>query len=771
MSQTLQLILDVEKAMPSRLNGISNEWHGVAEGWPQSKGEYIYQEPRTGLVTIRPYQLYADTHLLGAAYFRRWGLSDWSGYTESRWDEVKRNEDRWLLSDGVSETITTTDGITADTGVCVDFFVYGAESDRYNVFDLTISNWTLSIWSDGLVTFTDPDSDESRTGGLTVPGVSTLVNRITRLLVIPAAIPGLFVVTADGGGFLYRLNPEREAENIIEAGDISIDTLGNKQYLQVSEITYPTTVDPWLLLPPRMVARPPAEGQNIDLSPVWYNLGGGVSAQLYKPLEPGQGYGDLTPFEPNGVDDTYCVGFLLTANTTGLKAPWVAGCHVTIDDDEPDIEPLDGDVTADVLSCSISVNDNALATEAHIEIRNPDYWEIEGLCGCRGQLYIGDRMIFDGLLAEPPRIQRLSRENVRAEIVLRGLGGKMADVPCLAAGLLFDGRKHTDIVPWLLRYAGVPSQYISADSSDDLLPVTASKADYSDSRLRTQTADTPADWIQRLSELTGWRLLDGPLTISTGDPPEEVVVYGYRWVDPLAMSTDPQHRFTVETQYSYGEDAYDLIRSELNAYSVEPEGNEIHVICGGVDGGLVDAVYIDEDAQNPDLEPSARPPGWLGYRKIVTILYDLVLPDSVITALALRIGEELSKRADIVEFTADWPGTIWVGDAIELDMGSTSLPYAGTYRIESMDVDWQSEVVSYPVRRAHYKCVKLDTGLATRARAAYDQRLAQTLSYYMRYGPRRAVQPAGGNGEPSNAGQLNYQSPPTRTIRVNPPEP
>lgn len=770
MSANLQVLLDIETAPAARANKLVGEWHAVSAGWGQSRSEYVVYEPNSGLATIRPYQLYADSHTIAETYMPRFGLSEWVGATEGAWEEVQRDNDRWLLSKSIDDRLETSASIDADTGLCVDFYVYGAEHDLYNVFKILFGGWTVSVWSDGQVNVTDPDNGELRTGWLTPSRTATLVGRTTRMLIIPIAMPGLMILTADGGGFLYKLLPGRTGENIVAAGSVVFLSLGHQQFIQISEVRYPTNVDPWLLLPQRSLVTPPATGQVAHIRPVWYNLGGGTIAQLFKPLSPSGGYDDLTPFEPNGIDKDYCLGFLLMPNAGGTKAPWVAGANVNIDDAEVEQAAASGDITQDVLSCSLSVGERGLDTEAHIEIRNPDDWEIEGICGCQAQLWLGDRLVLDGVLAEPARVRRQTGSYARAELKVRSIAGKMADLPCLPASLVFDGLEHGAVVQWLLRYLGLPTRCISIEGSDATLPVTASKPDYSDSRLRTQTADTVADWISRIEELTGWRLLDGPLTITSGDPPEEQIIYGYRWLDPLNLSDVPVHTFVVDTASSAGPDAYDLVRSEINAYSIEPEGNEIHVICGGVDGALVDAVYIDQDAQNPELPPDQRPPGWLGYRKLVTIVLDLVLPDSVISELALRMGQQLSLRCDMVEFTGDWPGTVWVGDAIALDMGSSGLPYGGTYRIESMDVDWQAESVAYPVRRASYRCVKLDEQLATRARRSADERLAQTMSYYMRYGPRREVQAVGGALAPPRPGEMGYMAPPSRTIWVNEPQ-
>jgi hypothetical protein len=90
----------------------------------------------------------------------------------------------------------------------------------------------------------------------------------------------------------------------------------------------------------------------------------------------------------------------------------------------------------------------------------------------------------------------------------------------------------------------------------------------------------------------------------------------------------------------------------------------------------------------------------------------------------------------MAQIHADWQPGLWPGVVVDIDDGTEDTEASGTYRIVSMDLQFQHEAADVPLRRANYNLIKLDTDYASRVRAAWDKRTAYEMGYYLRFGPQ-----------------------------------
>ncbi len=703
-----------------------------SEGISISSG--LWLEPYTKSVMLRPKQFSENFYLDSSV--PRFPKSAWN-LTDSHWDDVIREQDRWLLSDGTDEQIFTKKVFDAETGFCLDFFLFAPETDNFLALQLLFGQWQLDIYSTGEAKlYLQGETTVLATGWLVSRHGTTLCERRSQLIILPSANRTLIIRRNQVAGMYYTI-PEDQWEagtkEVIEGGwDFQLKAPGCKIQFQLTELAYPTdSEDRYWISPNRQLAKPPLPDQTFDVEPDWLNLGGAISCGVYKGLPEGGGFDDLEEFVADGVEDTYCVASLLYSGNDGRNTPILRGALVSMDPLEPDETKEPGDITEDVTAATISVSDNPWDTSATLSIKLPEYHPILGACKRRVVLKIGDTVIFDGVLAEPPKLVRQRANAERYELQVASLLA-YTDIPCLHSLVQFDGVSHTLAMEWLFKFACIPAELVEMDADSTPLRDSRSGTQLENSELRPEIADTPRQWMERICEESKWVLYDGPL--STGN-------FGFHYADPLGLDPTPVHTFYVQSKDAGGEGSYDRIYDSLTLYDVEPEANELHIVGCNERGQLIDCVYLDAASQDPDLAEGARPANWLGFRKIAVIPVQGLVPEWLLKRLALRIGGELSRTVRMAEFEADWRPGLWHNSVVTIDVGDSGIEGAGDYRIETVDVEFVDESVDYPIRRARYTAVKLDPDYASFARRAGDRRLLQQIGYYLRFGPQvKAIQ-------------------------------
>ncbi len=722
----------------------------VADTFNQSRVEGLWLEPYTKSLTIKPLQFSDDFYKDDTV--TRYGKSAWT-LTSDYWDEIEREEDRYLLSNGTDELIETTATFDANVGFVLDFFLYGHDGDEFEALNLTFGGWTAKIWATGRIElyFANETVPRAISRLVTPQARHGICDHRSQLVIMPSADNTLYIRRNGAAGLSYKLPAATltaNNDNIIDEATFTLKAPNSQIQFQLTQLAFPIGAgDYYWISPNRQLPKPIPADTELATVVDELNLGGSCIVNVYEAREDSDGFDDLVVLEPDGVKDSYCVGVLMSANASGTNAPLFRGVRFSFEPAQPEALTDPSEITSDVTACRIEVTDDPMQTAATVTIRNPDDHDLLGACNCRAMLKIGTTTIFDGVLKEPARRVKNSENEDRWELSIQTLA-KYLDLPCLPGSVFFDGQKHTDVIKWLCGFAGLPADYIETDTDDMTLRDTRKMVSgkvHSD--LQPSAADTPRQWIEKVAAESCWTFLDGPL--SGGG-------FGLRYIDPLTASEDSDGSFVYRTQDSQGEAYYDILRSDLQLYSIEPEGNEIHFICPQEDGTLVSYAYKDEDSQNPDLAPEERPDNWLGIRKVITIPVNGIVPDALGKRLAWRVGRQMTLRVDMAEFEADWWPGLWRGSVVELNDNSQGYPGAGKYRIETMSLQFESEAPDYPIRRARYSAVKLEEGLAVAARRTGDLKLARDIGNWIRYGrPNQVIQARQGIDTPGMNDQGN----------------
>ncbi len=759
----LKVLLDAEQAPKPRAGVVVRDQLTVAASEGSATSYGVWLEPYSKTLMLEPKQFAEDFYLDSSV--PRFPKSEWQ-LTDSHWDDVVREEDRWLLSDGSDEQIYTNKVFDGNTGFCVDFFLFAPETDSFLALQLLFGQWQLDVYSSGEgKLYVQGESTPRAAGWLVSRHGTTLCERRSRLIIVPSANRTLVIRRNQIAGFYYTI-PESEwdseTEEVIESGrDFQLKAPGCKVQFQLTELAYPTdATDRYWISPNRQLPKPPLVGQTFEVEPDWLNLGGAISCGVYAGLGDGEGFADLALFSADGTADTYCVAATFAAGYNGRVSPFLRGATVSMDPLAPDVAMEPGEISDDVTAATISVSDDPWQTSATLKLRLPEDHPILGKCNRRCVLKIGDTVILDGVLAEPPKLVYDRNAAACYELQVASLL-KFGDQPCLHSSVQFDGADHTDAMKWLFKFACIPSDLLEMDADDTPLRDSRSGTALENSELRPEIADTPRQWMERICEESRWVLYDGPL--ASGD-------FGFLYKDPLGFDTTPTHTFYVQSADAGTDGSYDRIHDSLTLYDIEPEANELHVVGCNEYGQLIDCKYVDAASQDPDTAEASRPANWLGFRKIAVIPVPGFVPEWLLKRLALRIGRELSKTVRMVEFEADWKVGLWRNKVVTIDVGDSGIEGAGDYRIETMDVEFRDESGDYPIRRGRYTAVKIDADYASQARKRGDQRLLQQIGYYLRFGPQvkaiQAVQQTDLPGQKDRSNVLACQGPIARVVSV-----
>jgi hypothetical protein len=725
------LRLDTGQTLPGRINTAFYHTISVADAYPQAVyTDNLYYEPFTGTLMIRPLQFNPNSYL--DATIPRNGVDQWN-LTTAHWDEVQREQERWLLSDGTGETIENKRTLPDNYGFVLKFLVMGSRDDLFTAVSITFGPWSLVVLSDGYAILSRVGETGYRAAGhLTGPGHQRIAGDVLELTVMPVG-DGTILIRRNGvAGFSYKVpadelgTPAQQGESPVvipgsapgtatafklQFGD---GTNGIRARFEFTQLWFPynsggAQADYTFTAPVYYFAQPPMCGQTVSLD-VLDDIPstGGHTAQIQKP--------DGSAFAPNGTDTAYQVKVVLAPDHTQTSSPMLQ--RVTVAVDPIDASPVQGqgDVTADVMAVRLSTGDRVSETVCRFTLRLPDDHAIFGACNRLVALELGGSILFTGVLRNPPKYLREENGNRFYECEAATLS-KDLEGHSLIASMQFDCVSHSEAVKRLC-YAGnlLPSDL---DFSDDETPLPDTRRQNSGGIVRSEfqpnPADKPLDWIERICEQTGWTFTDG---YNNGS-------FVFRYFDPYTLTNQSKHTFvmqaTNESAESDGSYGYQRIFG-WQAYSIEPQANELYMISVDERGNRIAARYWDRTSQNPT-QPSADSPNlpnWLGTRRVVAHETRLQRDMDWLSRMALRAGLEICKRRDFAVFRAEYPAdkqlwkydvvTVWDSDANQKEPG-IGPSGKSLYRIVGIrEIAFENEFADTPRRTAVYEAVKVGEG-------------------------------------------------------------
>lgn len=692
--------IDSSQVFPKLTGPTIAEFISIEDTYAHASAVNTWREPYSQSITCIPEQYRSDMRLNST--LPRYPKSAWT-LTDSHWDDIARDYDAFLQSDGTTETIVSKATFPENSGFLLQLFIFGSNSETFEAVEVTIGQWIIKIRTDGQTQLYNGATLRA-VGYITGNARDSLCGKMVDILIMPVGNWELMIRQRGVAGFTYKL-PESEVSKsnpiIINSGAVSIKAVTGAIQFQLSRLEYNTSLTYTYTSPVLHFTKAPIVGQTLDIR--GYDsvdvYGGVVAAKVIEETT-------TADFTPDGSKTAYRLQITLSPND--YTAPYIQGIFVFAQPIRPTTTPDPTDITADVMSCKLTYGETPLDTQAQITVRNAKNFGFYGANNRACKLMIGETILLEGMLAEPPTYSHDSAGLPTWNLTIQSLA-KLLQNPCLPGSILFDNMKHTEAIQWLCYFADIDIvSHLVTDTDDTLLPDTrVSSNGIIDSKLKPNFADTPQQWIDEICNQTGWIFTDG---VVDGK-------YVLRYVDPLDRSTTSIHTFVMLSEDEVevdGEYPYQRVYS-WEATNCEPEANEFHVIGCNARGEGLDACYLDANSQNAALDEGSRDANWLGQRKVAVMVSCGRHELTELEQLAFRIGSVICKSEFRANFEADWKVALCRDSVVSVNYSDNELttggwyevPGLGDYRLSSVDIDFIDESISEPIRRARYEAIKI----------------------------------------------------------------
>ncbi len=673
---SISIKLDAEQFIPAR-NGFA-QTVTARDIWNKGSKTNVILDNYTGVLMCKPIQFNNDWETAGTV--TRYPISSWTGDT-SHWEDLLTSGglgNGLLNAHATAGKITTSTTFDANTSFLVSFYLCGSSNDKAAGIDLEFGQWKLSLSTFGDATLT-------RSGVVRFTDIITdpIADEFVELLIMPYVNNSLLVrrINSNNSGMLVSLTADQDTTEmgtdppvIISSAKFSVtpQSVLCKQF-SLTELTYDTTADYELISPVLNCIWPPSATQTMTTSDDGLtNYGGGVAVALWEETTD-------TSFAADGIKTKLRIAFLLTP--LAHKTPMTRGLTFGFEAEDRIALLTPADISADVRSYEIHADAQANQTEAIIEIRNPDSYDLQGACSRLCTIDMDGINIFRGILAEPP-VYKYTENGDRFYSIRVQSFYRYLQTASIVNDLNLAGMTHSEAVAWLCYLAGLAPNDVVFGTTTDVLPTEYTTDGQLSNNWTIKPFDSAETWTKKICDETGWRLTDG---ISSG-------VYVLMYLDPLLYTTVPAWNFHTKSAFTTADNQKIYSWEE---YSIEPECNEFHLIFCNEAGEKCDAVYYDADSANGSLAIGDRPSNWLGFVKRGG--FDVGnRTEAQGQALSLRIGAEVAKRVDMARFTAEYQPALWVNDVVTVhdDSAGTS----ANYRINTIAIKGIHEVSGSEIR-------------------------------------------------------------------------
>lgn len=683
---SISIKIDTDQYLPATRGFVQTVT--ARSAWKTGTKQNVVLDNYTGVLMCKPLQFYDDWEATGTV--TRYPLSGWTGDT-AHWEDLYNSSGtgNGLLNahDGAGK-ITSKETFGANTSFLVSWMTCGHAGDKTAGIELEFGQWKLTLSTSG-------DAELSRGGVVRFADIITdsIADQFVELLIMPYVNNSLLVrrLNSNDAGMLVSMNPGQDTAEmgtspptIIAAAKFSVTPKNVlcKQF-SLTELTYDTDADYELVSSPVNCTCAPTAAQDQDTTvDGLINYGGGLFIALRDATL------DL-PFVADGITRKFRAVFGL--QPLAHKTPMIRGATIGFEPEPRITLPNPADISDDVKSYEIHIDETADKTEAIIEVCNPELYDLSGACARLCTIEMDGINIFRGILAEPPVYSHNEDGEryytLRVQSIYRYL-----QTASIINEINFAGRNHVEAISWLCWLAGLDGNDILFDITTDPLPAEYGTDGQISNDWQIKLFDSAETWIKKICDETGWRLTDG---ISSG-------VYVLKYVDPLAFPTIADKDFHTE-QASMTAQCQNIFSWE--EYSLEPECNEFHLIFCDESGNRCDAVYYDAASADGALPNVDRPRNWLGFVKRGGFEIGQRTTAHA-QQLALRVGAEVTRRIDILRITARYPAGLWVNDVINIiDEGSIA-----KYRITTMSISGVNEVPGNEMRNCDILAEKLEDG-------------------------------------------------------------
>lgn len=669
---SLRVCLDAQSYMPTKHGWLQTV--KAKDIWGRGTKTNVLLDPYTGCISCKPIQLQDDWETLGTV--TRYPIANWTGDT-THWDDILASGGSGngiINSDFAAGKITTSATFETNTSFLVSFNLCGTDNDRTSGIVLEFGQWKLKLSTSG-------DAILSRLGTTRFADIITdpIPDKLVEFVIMPYVNNSLLIrrINGNNSGMLVVMNStdditEMNADPpvIIQSAAFSVTpvNVAVKQF-SLTELTYDTDADYELISQVLTSAQAPTAAQTFySTDDGLTNYGGGIGVALWEETTD-------TAFIPDSIKHRYRAAFILTP--LAHKTPFTRGLTFGYSAEARTALPGPADITNDVRTLEINVDKEASQTEALIEIRNPENYDLFGACSRFCTIEIDGNIILNGILSEPP-VYTYSKDgdeyySIRIEGLYRYLKRATIVNECV-----LDGLNHVYVMQTLCEMAGITDQDLIVETTTDL--VGQSTATDNKNNFEVKFMDLADIWVKRICEETGWILTDD---ISGG-------VYNLKYCDPLSMTTIPSYIFHTQ---SSGTTADNQKIQEWAPYSLEPECNIFVLTYCNESGDRCMAVYYDSAS-----------PDYLGQN--VYGGFDIgQCTDTKAAELCLRIGPDVTRRIDMVRFSADWPVKLWTNDVVTIVDDETN-DWAN-YRIKTMSMKSVSEIDGREIRNCDCLAEKL----------------------------------------------------------------
>ena len=742
----LQVFIDEETAVKKNKPVVTQDF--ILQGSKDvSTLENCWIEPNKGILMRRPIQFRtaAGEGVRYSTDIQRYPIANWH-YADGTpvtdyWQDVKQNESTWLLgpnaAGGYEKWLKTRLGFKGDVSFFFRFVCQGVPGDSVTGFSVRFGQWQLNIYTDGKIELyhqTVRPTEKRMEGNISAGAGHSLIGNEVKLSIM--VIGNSLLIQRNGvTGFYYDLVLDDwiYEDNwywVSKKEKFSVYPAGCKLRFELTPMMWDLE-DSYYISPTCWFPRPPEATDTIAVTlndnvytPSW-NTGVATGSLITLPVE------GSPAFAADGASRGFAIKIALTPSTDsasgkGTASPAVSVVRVTDTPADTEVDTDPTEITDDVIRVTLTSGNDVTGTEAVVELRNAQDYDIFGHCNTAVVLKLGDATIFKGVLKEPPQYVHEGLGKITYKLVAQ-THAKFLNEQCLLP-CVFDGVPHSTAIQTIIDMAGIKdADFEVVDSGDKLtlLPTTqklSGEDEQQEYNFASQSGDRAYDLITSIADSMGWMFTDAM------DDSRNLKL---QYVDPLTFTTTPIHYFVFKSADECWADGADYPYRRIYSWSLnsqEPTATWFRVM-GMVNGVLEYGGYpnntgLDIDAEDPDLTPALRPDNWLGLRREVQIPWYIDPQNNQIAettlyhlqCLAYRMGREFTKRWDIATFEADWPA-LWRNDCVQVYDSSlekvegvdASTGY-GLYRIlavSNIKFEFESDNVEYPRRTATYQAVRI----------------------------------------------------------------
>lgn len=654
-------------------------------GWDLPRSSGVWQDPITWTVILAPLPI-KDTWagLPAGASSGKLQISDLDFSAATGWKDmtVAGGAVGWLHKANAAdagETLTTKTALAVNEGMYLAWHTHAGADDFWQVecgWGATAGTRAVSLrfYVSGRVELWKAEQLVAEGTISGAAGAAGVQNQILGVMLIPARLRELLVVSTAGGGFAHvfeDLAGDGTVQTITPATKFWVRVRGTVT-IQIARLRYESSGH--VVSPPLFFADPPPGSVGAPTSEVFWSPSGtgtpGVTTSLRDAADP-----SIT-FSPDGVKASARIRVNLTGGPATTPFLYAASMgfpgSTAVTANSPTAVPWG--------TLSLTVPDRPSGERWQFSVYNPAAL-VAGLDTRPerpARVTAGDSWLVDGRLRAVRLTRGIGAPDTQLSAELLSEWDQLAQYR-FQERFPLDGLTWVDALELILTAAGVDAGTALITDPGITLPLTAGKA-AGEWSLYIEEGDTAADWIERLHEAFTPDWFFGFVPQASGRK-----VFRSRPPYALASLASAMRFWRLNTDAIAGMQAEGYTLAEATALHhqrtilswseqrIPPEATDVRVT--GYDPAtnrVLQAKYVDSAAEAPGTAVASRPANWVGEKRRFGYVEPMLTSQALVDSAADRLGRRLTPARTMVDVRAGmafWPDgrPLWQGDAIRVD--------------------------------------------------------------------------------------------------------